>query len=90
MQKDFKNYFSNLKNIKMNTYYITEQLIYKSADSNNFHAVDYCNEGTNIMFRADVFTNALNNNPKVNYLCGLKIKDDVLVTLPVNTPRIVF
>jgi hypothetical protein len=74
----------------MKTYYITEQLIYVSVDSNDFHTVEYCNSGANIMFRANVFTNALNNNPKADYLCGIKVKDDVLVTLPVTTPRMVF
>ena len=74
----------------MKTYYITEQLIYVSCDSVDFHMVEYCNNNTNIMFRANVYTNALNYNAKLDYLCGIKIKDDVLVTLPVTTPRIVF
>jgi hypothetical protein len=78
------------KLITMRTYYITEQLIYVSADSNDFHTVEYCNEGQNFMFRADVYTNALNSNPKADHLCGIKVKDDVLVTLPVTTSRIVF
>jgi hypothetical protein len=74
----------------MKIYYITEQLIYVSVDSNDFHQTQYCNEGRNFMFKAHVYTNALNDNPKADYLCGVKIKDDVLVTLPVITPRIVF
>jgi hypothetical protein len=74
----------------MKTYYITEQLIYVSVDSNDFHTVEYCNNNANIMFRAHVYTNALNNNPRADFLCGIKVKDDVLVTLPVTTPRIVF
>jgi hypothetical protein len=74
----------------MKTYYITEQLIYVSADSNDFHTVEYCNNGANFMFRANVYTNALNDNPRADFICGIKVKDDVLVTLPVTTPRIVF
>jgi hypothetical protein len=74
----------------MKTYYITEQLIYVSVDSDDSHKVEYCNGGQNFMFRAHVYTNALNNNPKADNLCGIKVKDDVLVTLPVTTARIVF
>jgi hypothetical protein len=74
----------------MKTYYITEQLIYVSCDSVDFHMVEYSNDGKTFTFRAHVYTNALNYNAKPNYLCSIKIKDDVLVTLPVTTPRIVF
>lgn len=74
----------------MKSYYITEQLVYVSVDETEFHEQEYCNEGQCFKFRAHVYTNALNNNAKAHFLCGVKVKDDVLVTLPVTTPRIVF
>ena len=70
----------------MKLYYITEQLVYVSES----HQVEFCNDGQCLTFKAHVYTNALNNDPKADFLCGIKVKDDVLVTLPVTTPRIEF
>ncbi len=77
----------------MKTHYITTQLIYvaiKERQEEEVHKVDYSHYGQNMSFKAHVYTNALNNNPKADYLCGIKVKDDVLVTIPVNTPSILF
>ena len=74
----------------MKTYYITTQLIYVSVDESDIHCVEFCNHENCISFRAHVYTNALNDNPKSDYLCGVKVKDDVLVKIPTTTPCITF
>ena len=74
------------------TYYITPQLVYvtvEESESGN-HPVQFCNNGECIVFDAHVYTNALNANPKADYLCGVKVKDDVVVKIPVTTPSITF
>ena len=72
----------------MKNYYITQQLIYVAVDTEEYHTVEPI--GDCIMFRAHVYTNALNHNPRADFLCGIKIKDDVLVMIPTTTPCIVF
>lgn len=72
----------------MKKYYITQQLIYVSVDTEDYHTVEPI--GDCIMFRAHVYTNALNSNPKADYLCGVKVKDDVLVKIPATTSCITF
>jgi hypothetical protein len=77
----------------MKNYYITPQLIYVALEERTeeqIHKVEYSNGGQSMSFKAHVYTNALNDNPKAFNLCGIKVKDDVLVTIPVNTPRILF
>lgn len=74
----------------MKTYYITQQLIYVSVDLTDYHAVEFDHNSNCISFRAHVYTNALNADPKANYLCGIKIKDDVLVKIPATTSCIDF
>ena len=68
------------------TYYITPQLVYVAIEN----GVTYSNGGDCMSFRAHVYTNALNADPRANELCYIKIKDDVWVTLPTTTPSITF
>lgn len=76
----------------MKNYYITKQLIYVTVnevtETGNHSVVDRVNDM--IAFRAHVYTNALNSNPKADYLCGVKVKDDVLVKIPATTSCITF
>jgi hypothetical protein len=74
------------------TYYITPQLVYVTVEEseNGNHPVNFSNNGECITFNAHVYTNALNSNPRADYLCGIKIKDDVAVKIPVTTPSITF
>ena len=76
----------------MKNYYITKQLIYVTVDevteTGNHSVVD--RRDNMITFKANVYTNALNNDPRSDYLCGIKVKDDVLVSIPFNTPSIIF
>lgn len=76
----------------MKNYFITEQLIYVSVEESNLGtiSVEYSNGGDCMSFKAHVYTNALNHNPKADYLCGIKVKDDVLVKIPTKTPCITF
>lgn len=74
----------------MKVYYITPQLIYVSVDDSDIHCVDHSNGGDCISFRANVYTNALTNNPESTDLCDMKVKDDVLVKIPTITPCITF
>ena len=76
----------------MKRYYITEQLIYVTVEKTNDegnHSIISNNNGL-ITFKANVYTNALCANPKVDYLCGIKVEDEVIVSIPNNTPSIIF
>lgn len=75
----------------MKRYYITKQLIYitvDEVDDKGNHSVVSRTDGM-ITFRAHVYTSAISFKPSTNDICYHKLKDDVLVSIPFNTPSII-
>lgn len=77
----------------MKVHYITKQLIYVSVENDENHRPIVYNNGECIQIKAHVYVNALyykNYNHLLPDLCGVKLKDNVLVRIPIDTPSIVF
>lgn len=72
----------------MRTYYITQQLVYVTMETVNEtgnHSVEYADDKV-LSFKANVYT----FNPQNSDLCGVRVKDNVLVRIPRTTPSITF
>ncbi len=68
----------------MKTYYISEQLIYVTEEKPTLF-------NNMLSFKGHVYTNAINNcKPFDTDICGIKLKDDVFIRIPINTPSITF
>lgn len=68
----------------MAVYYITPQLVFVETDES---PKTYDDHGM-MKFRASVYTNPLNDNPRADFLAGLRIQNNVMVSIPVNTIKI--
>jgi len=72
----------------MRTYYIIQQLVYVTVETVNEtgnHSVEYADDKV-LSFKANVYT----FNPKNSDLCGVRVKNNVLVRIPRTTPSITF
>jgi hypothetical protein len=68
-------------------YYVTPQLVYITEESSE---VTCDSVSRTITFRGQVCCNKLAGDPAPHYLCGRVISEDALITIPANTPKLIF
>jgi hypothetical protein len=68
-------------------YYVTRQLVYVPEEGEE---VKLDSVTRTITFRGKVYCNKLADNARAHYLCGIEISHSALITIPENTPKLIF